>query len=76
MLYSKDTSNGKVNEWNVKTTEITGFTKEDAFNKPLVSTLIVPLLRQSVQGILDHALHGIEKSNYELEFTTKTNESR
>ena len=69
-------ANGKVNEWNVKATEITGFTKEDAFNKPLVSTLIVPLLRQSVQGILDQALHGIETSNYELEFTTKTNEIR
>jgi len=69
-------ANGNVNEWNVKTAEITGFTKEDAFNKPLVSTFIVPLLRQSVQGILDQALHGIETSNYELEFTTKTNEIR
>jgi len=28
-------ANGNVNEWNVKTAEITGFTKEDAFNKPL-----------------------------------------
>lgn len=36
----------------------------------------MPLLRQSVQGILDQALHGIETSNYELEFTTKTNEIR
>jgi len=27
--------NGKVNEWNDKTAEITGYTKEEAFQKPL-----------------------------------------
>lgn len=35
-----------VNEWNDKTAEITGFGKEEALNKPLVSTFIVPSLRQ------------------------------
>eukprot|EP00957_Ditylum_brightwellii_P053191 4033264-Ditylum_brightwellii.AAC.1 len=38
---------GNVNEWNNKTAEITGFTKEEAFNKSLVSTFIVPKLRDS-----------------------------
>ena len=33
-------------------------------------------LRESVQNILDEALKGIETSNYELEFRTKSNESR
>jgi len=67
---------GKVNEWNEKTAEITGFSKEEAFEKPLVSTFIVPSLRQSVQEVLDKALHGDETSNYELEFETKSKEIR
>ena len=68
--------NGNVNEWNDKTAEITGYTKDEAFNKPLVSTFIVPYLQQSVQEVLDNALRGIETSNYELEFETKTGETR
>merc|ERR1719223_2488572 len=67
---------GNVNEWNDKTAEITGYTKEEAFNKPLVSTFIVKKLRKSVQDVLDNALEGNETSNYELEFRTKSNEIR
>ena len=67
---------GNVNEWNNKTAEITGFSKQEAFTKPLVSTFIVPKLRHSVQNILDNALQGNETSNYELEFRTKSNEIR
>ena len=68
--------NGNVNEWNEKTAEVTGFSKEEAFHKPLVSTFIVPKLRQSVQDVLENALRGNETSNYELEFRTKSNEIR
>ena len=68
--------NGNVNEWNNKTAEITGFTKEEAFDNPLVTTFIVPSLRQSVQEVLENALRGIETSNYELEFETKSKEIR
>ena len=67
---------GNVNEWNNKTVEITGFSKEEALFKPLVSTFIVSSLRESVQNILDKALRGEETSNYELEFRTKSNEIR
>jgi PAS domain S-box-containing protein len=67
---------GNVNEWNDKTAEITGFSKEEALDKPLVSTFIVPNLRKSVQDVLDKALKGDETSNYELEFRTKSNEIR
>ena len=67
---------GNVNEWNHKTAEMTGFSKEEAHNKPLVSTFIVPHLRQSVQDVLDKALKGDETSNYELEFRTKSNKIR
>ncbi len=67
---------GNVNEWNDKTAEITGFTKEEAKEKPLVSTFIVEKLRPSVQQVLDNALQGNETSNYELEFETKSKEIR
>ena len=67
---------GNVNEWNDKTAEITGFSGDEAFNQPLVETFIVPKLRPSVQEVLDNALKGVETSNYELEFRTKSNEIR
>jgi PAS domain S-box-containing protein len=67
---------GKVNEWNDKTAEITGFSKEEAMNCPLVDTFIVPLLRQSVHEVLDNALEGRGTTNYDLEFRTKSNEIR
>ena len=65
-----------VNEWNNKTAEITGFSKDEALNYPLVSKLIVPKLRKKAQEILDNALNGVKISNYELEFRTKSNEIR
>jgi len=67
---------GNVNEWNNKTAEITGFSKAEALHQPLVSTFISPNLQQSVQKVLNDALHGNETSNYGLEFRTKTNETR
>jgi PAS domain S-box-containing protein len=67
---------GRVNEWNFKTAEITGYTREEAFDKPLVQTFIAPRFRESVQEVLDKALKGIETANYELEFDTKSNETR
>ena len=67
---------GNVNEWNDKTAEITGYSKKEAFNKPLVSTFIVEKLRPSVQQVLDNALQGNETSNYKLEFETKSKEIR
>lgn len=67
---------GNVNEWNDKTAEITGYSKQDAIGAPLVNTFIVQSLRHSVQEIMDSALEGRETSNYELEFQTKTNEVR
>ena len=65
---------GNVNEWSNKTAETTGFSKDEALNKPLVSTFIVPSLQASVQEILDNAFHGHETSNHELEFETKSKE--
>ena len=67
---------GNVNEWNAMTSSITGYMKEETFGKPLVSTFIVPKLQKSVQEVLDNALRGNETSNYELEFRTKSDETR
>jgi PAS domain S-box-containing protein len=67
---------GRVNEWNDKTAEITGFSKEEAWNKPLVSDFIEPAFKDAVQQVLDDALRGKETSNYELTFLTKSKEIR
>jgi len=45
-------------------------------NLSIVSTFIVAKLGKSVRRVLDDALRGIETSNYELEFLTKSNEIR
>jgi PAS domain S-box-containing protein len=65
---------GNVNEWNRKTSEITGYSKEEAFDEPLVETFIAPSMQERVQEILDAALAGHETSNYELEFVSKSGE--
>ena len=62
---------GTVNEWNLRTAAITGYSREEAVGQPLVSTFIVKNLRESVQRVMDNALQGNETSNYELEFRTK-----
>lgn len=68
--------NGNVNEWNYKTSEITGYTREEAFNKPFVKTFLEPDEQESMQEVLILALKGIETSNYELEIYTKNHEQR
>lgn len=65
-----------INEWNDKTAEITGFSKEEAFGCSLVETFIVPCMRESVQDVLNNALKGRGTSNYQLEFRTKSNHVR
>jgi PAS domain S-box-containing protein len=68
--------NGRVNEWNFKTAEITGYSREEAYDKPLVASFIAEHFRESVQEVLDKALQGDETANYELEFDTKSKETR
>ena len=73
-IFGIDTD-GLVNEWNNKTVEITGFSKEEAFGEPLVNTFIKNNLRKQVQSVMTNAIMGNETSNYELEFDTKTGET-
>ena len=74
-IFGVDTA-GRVNEWNDKTAEITGFSGDEAFNQPLVESFIVPDLKASVQEVLDNALRGRGTSNFELEIRTKADETR
>jgi PAS domain S-box-containing protein len=67
---------GNVNEWNRRTQEITGYSKEEAFDEPLVERFIASSMRQKVHEILEEALRGKETSNYELEFVAKSGEKR
>eukprot|EP00980_Cylindrotheca_fusiformis_P030725 scaffold25303_cov117-Cylindrotheca_fusiformis.AAC.5 len=63
---------GNVNEWNGRTAEITGYSREEAFGKPLVETFIADGMKDRVKRVLADALVGQETSNYELEFKSKT----
>ena len=58
--------NGCVNEWNLKTAELTGFSRDEAFGKSFVKTFVPSKQRQSVEEILTHGLKGVETSNYDL----------
>jgi len=67
---------GNINEWNRCTQEIIGYSREETFDEPLVERFIAPSMRHKVQEILEAALEGSETSNYELEFISKSGESR
>jgi PAS domain S-box-containing protein len=67
---------GKVNEWNDKTAEITGYGVDEAFNKQFVDTFIAPEHRVAIHGVLDSALKGRGTTNFELEICTRSNEVR
>mmetsp|Transcript_22473 Transcript_22473/g.50161 ORF Transcript_22473/g.50161 Transcript_22473/m.50161 type:complete len:781 (-) Transcript_22473:2059-4401(-) len=65
---------GKVNEWNTRMSDITGFAKEEAHGIPLVENFIAKSMKERVGEILEAALIGNETSNYELEVISKTGE--
>jgi PAS domain S-box-containing protein len=64
-------ANGLVNEWNNKSAEITGFSKHEVMGKDLVQVYITEEFRASVREVLDNALQGVEKSNFEFPLFTK-----
>ncbi|GAX24374.1 phytochrome D [Fistulifera solaris] len=68
--------NGKVNEWNRRAQILTGYSKEETFDEPLVDRFIAPSMQKKVREILSSALQGNETSNYELEFVAKDGTSR
>ena len=48
--------NGLVNEWNNKSVEITGYSKDEVMGKSLVDVYISEDFRASVKSVLDDAL--------------------
>ncbi len=65
---------GRVNEWNAMTAEITGFSKEDALGKDLVDTYIRDEHKESVASVLALALTGESTANYELPLFSRSGE--
>ncbi|TKJ45035.1 hypothetical protein CEE34_10515 [Candidatus Aerophobetes bacterium Ae_b3a] len=64
-------SKGLIIEWNQKTTEITGYKKDEVLGKNLVEKYITEDYKDSVKEVLDKALKGEETINYELPLYTK-----
>ena len=66
--------NGLVNEWNNKTVEITGFSREEVMGQDLVKVYITEEFRDQVSMVLTNALGGQETANFEFPLFTKTKE--
>ncbi|KAL3667057.1 hypothetical protein V7S43_007999 [Phytophthora oleae] len=69
-IFGIDT-NGRINEWNQKIEEITGYHKSSVLGLSLVHTFIIPESRQQVRQLLNQALIGIDVGEMELPMTTK-----
>ena len=63
--------NGDVNEWNIKATDITHYTKQDVFGKDLVDCFITDEYKHAVKRVFDEALQGREAQNFEFPLFTK-----
>ena len=63
---------GKVNEWNQKIEQITGFNKTEVIERDLVHTFITDDFKFLVQEVLNKALMGEETSTYEVPLFTKS----
>ena len=64
-------ADGKVNEWNRKAVEITGFSKEEVMGRSLVREFITSEFQDSVQEVLQKALGGKETADFEFPLYTK-----
>ena len=64
-------ANGLVNEWNNKSAEITGFSRQEVLGRDLVQVYISPEYRASVNQVLQCALKGEGTANFEFPLYTK-----
>ncbi len=64
-------ANGRVNEWNNKSAEITSFTREEMIGKDLATLCIGADFRRAFRDVLDSALLGQGTANFELPLFTK-----
>ena len=67
---------GKVDFWNLKASDVSGYTREEACECILLDTFIVHTMKESARCMIDNALHGTGTSNYELDFLTRSKEIR
>jgi len=67
---------GLVNEWNNKSAEITGFTRDEVMGKIFVEVCITEEYRSSVKEVLDNALSGQDSANFEFPLFTKKDRRR
>ena len=63
---------GKVNEWNQQSEQITGFTKKEVMGQDLVANFIAGDYKTSVAEVLAKALKGDETANYEFPLFTQS----
>jgi len=62
---------GRVNEWNNKAAEITGFSSSEVVGRDLVTDFITEEYRVSVREVFNNALMGAEAANFEFPLYTK-----
>jgi len=74
-IFGIDT-NGQVNEWNAKASELLGYSKEEAMGKSLVSSFITEEFKEPVNEVLTQALIGKEAANFEFPVFTKKGERK
>ena len=65
---------GNINEWNLKSAEITGFSRDEAIGRNLVNEFIDEEYKKDVWRVLDAGLKGRETSNYEFQISAKSGE--
>jgi PAS domain S-box-containing protein len=70
-IFGIDTE-GRVNEWNQRSEQITGFTKAEVMGRDLVANFITDDYKVSVGEVLAKALHGEETANYEFPLFTQS----
>ena len=70
-IFGIDTE-GRVNEWNQRSEQITGFTKAEVMGRDLVANFITDDYKVSVGEVLAKALHGQETANYEFPLFTQS----
>ena len=70
-IFGIDTE-GRVNEWNQRSEQITGFTKAEVMGRDLVANFITDDYKVSVGEVLAKALHSEETANYEFPLFTQS----
>lgn len=63
---------GKIDEWNQKAVQITGWSRYEVLGESIIEKLVAPDARVKAFEVMDRALHGEETSSFECAFISKT----